>query len=151
MDASDSAFANSAAPNIQDIIAENGLDLAAARTVYQGTDGTAGLIPGTGVLGFVSSSTVLGTVSSCLRADWAEQHGGFGFVGAVGDKTLVQGLVPDGVTSVKLGDADGSTQDLALNSANAYSSIVQSTPSALMLYSGTELIRRTDLEQPKSS
>jgi hypothetical protein len=147
--APDSAFAAATAPNIRQVIAENQLDLSATRSVLVDRDGTAALIPGPGVLCFVSNSDLLGTASSCLPLDWAASHGGFGFVGGVGDSTLLQGVVPDDVTSVQLEFPDGSSQPLPLNSDNAYGTVVTSQPSALSFYNGSSLVRRAALARPR--
>jgi hypothetical protein len=147
--ATDSSFAATTAPNIRQTINDNQLDLTTTRSVVAGPDGTAGLIPGPGVLCFVSNSDLLGTVTSCLPPDWAASHGGFGFVGAIGDSTLIQGVVPDGVTSVQLEFPNAAPKSLPLNSDNAYSTIVTSQPSALSTYSGSNLMHRVPLDRPK--
>lgn len=147
--AADAEFAAATAPSIRDVIARNHLDLSAARSVFSGPDGTAGLIPGPEVLCFVSNSELLGTVSSCLPPEWAASHGGFGFVGGGGGTTLVQGLAPDHVTAVHLTLAGGAIQSLPLNGANVYSASVASAPSQLSLYSGSRLIRRTAIAKPE--
>jgi len=140
----DQQFGGSVAPKISKPIADHELDVNAARVVVTGPEGAAALIPGDGHICFVSDTSLLGAVTSCIPSGFASTNGGFGIVGTIGNTTLVQGVVPDGVTGVQFGFASGSTAAMVLHADNGYSQVLDSEPVSMTYFAGARIVAQRD-------
>jgi hypothetical protein len=122
------------------------LNVVAGRLVMAAPEGTAGLIPGNGSTCFVSDTTLLGTVTSCTQAGWASTHNGWGVVGTVNGKTVVQGVVPDSVTRVEFAFSGAAPAAVVLNADQAYSEVFSTEPVKITWYTGGLIVGQTAFE-----
>jgi hypothetical protein len=140
---SDERWATAVAPNISQPIAENELNIHEARLAIATPEGAAGLIPGKGSICFVSDTGLLGTVTSCTPDGWAAAHGGWGIVGTIKGRTIVQGVVPDHVTRVVFDFRSGASAAVTLNAEHAYSETFTSEPVKMSSYAGELTVAQT--------
>jgi len=86
---------------------------------------------------------VLGTVTSCSEDGWASAHGGWGIVGTVGGRTVVQGVVPDRIDRVVFGFSTGLPTTVTLNANHAYSEELTTEPVSRATYADGALVEQT--------
>ena len=137
--------------SISQPIAEHGLDLGDARLLVSDSSSTAGLIPGTSEICFVSVSDLLGTVVGCTPYGWAATHGGWGIMGTVNGETLVAGVVPDTVSKVEFRSGQAVATPVALGKEQAYSQVLPTAPSSMVWVSGAQVVRQTNLTASRMS
>jgi hypothetical protein len=144
----DHAFANEAAPYLQQLISEQGLNLDGAREVITSPAGRAALIPGNGSLCYVSVSPALGTVTMCLPHGWPATHHGFGFMGNDRAQVVVGGVVPDSIGKLTFTDAAGAVTEATLNTDNAYLMALPARPVTMTLHSTDGQTEQQQLSRP---
>ena len=65
---------------------------------------------------------------------------------AIQNTTLVQGVVPDGVTGVRFTLADGTTVDVALSADNGYSQVLAARPAKITYLAEGQVLGQNVLE-----